>query len=86
MISNEYFFYADRKEAVRFTVELASGADQNIKEVSSWIRKHSIRGDRFVSMSNDEAIQWLDIVEGTLTYARRLLNLIMEFWLSDSDD
>lgn len=43
---NDYVFYVERNESVRFTVELASGSDRSVKEVSSWVRKHSIKVDR----------------------------------------
>ena len=83
---NDYVFYVERNESVRFTVELASGSDQSVKEVSSWIRKHSIKVDRYLSMSKDEAIQWLGVAEGSLTYRRRLIALLEAFWLGDGDD
>ena len=82
---NDYVFYVEREEAVNFTVRLASGDEIEIKDISNWIRRNSIKYGRFDSMSSEERAHWLGVVEGSLTYWPRLIALLEEFWSGDGD-
>lgn len=75
----------ERNEAVSFTVELASGDELDISDVSKWIRKYSIRVDRLLSMSYDEGNQWMAVEAGSLTYSPRLNELLKEYWLGEGN-
>ena len=81
---NEYVFFVEREEAVNFTVRLASGDELDTRTVSKWIRGNAIKFDRFISMSNEETVQWFGAAVGSLAHRRRIVKLFEDFWMNAS--
>ena len=71
---NNYLFYAPRGEAVTFTLRVASSeGDLHWKEISKWVRRHSISFDRFLAMSDREIAEQLGMIVGMVHFSTTLV-------------
>jgi len=78
---NRYLFYVSQEEAIAFALKVAlSEGSSDLKEISRWLRRHSIRNDALLAMPIADQRRWFrNVPSQDLRHLLRLVQIPGEF-------